>query len=113
VFAATRVRGGQRRLHAGLMVAGVAIELAVFSGFTFLMAPGPRRSALAALPFFKVHVTFAVAAFAGMAWQLASRAVPRWRRLHRQTGPYVVLVWCLALLTGIYNYLFLYVMRVT
>jgi uncharacterized membrane protein YozB (DUF420 family) len=36
--------------------------------------------------------------------------VPRLRPLHRLTGPSVVLVWCLALLTGIYNYIFLYVM---
>jgi len=111
VFAATRVRGGRRSLHARLMLASAVIELAVFSGFTFFLAPGPRRAALAALPFFKVHVAFAVAAFAGIAWQLASRAVPPWRRLHRQSGLYVVLVWCLALLTGIYNYVFLYVMR--
>ena len=111
LYAATRVRAGRRRLHGWLMTASVVIEIAVFTGFTFIMTPGPRRSALAALPFFKVHVAFAVAAFAGMGWQLASRAVPGWRRLHKQTGLYVVLVWCLALLTGIYNYVFLYVMH--
>ena len=111
VFAATRVRRGQLTLHAGVMIASVVVGLAVFTGFMFLMAPGPRRGALADLPFFKIHLTFAVAAFAGMAWQLSSRAVARLRPYHRQTGPYVVLVWCLALLTGIYNYVFLYVMH--
>jgi uncharacterized membrane protein YozB (DUF420 family) len=111
VFAATRVRSGRTSLHAGLMIAGVVIELAVFTGFMFLMAPGPRRGALTDLPFFKIHVTFATAAFAGMAWQLTSRGVARLRPYHRHAGPYVVLVWCLALLTGIYNYVFLYVMH--
>jgi uncharacterized membrane protein YozB (DUF420 family) len=110
-FAATRVRSRQLSLHAGLMTACVVIELAVFSAFMFFMAPGPRRSALTDLPFFKIHLAFAIAAFAGIAWQLASRAVARLRPYHRQTGPYVALVWCLALLTGIYNYVFLYVMR--
>jgi uncharacterized membrane protein YozB (DUF420 family) len=111
VFAATRVRRGQTSLHAGLMIASVAIELAVFTAFMFLMTPGGRRPTLLALPFFKIHLTFAVAAFAGMAWQLTSRAVARLRPYHRHAGPYVVLVWCLALLTGIYNYVFLYVMH--
>ena len=92
------------------MAVSVVVELAVFSAFMFQMAPGPRRAALVALPFFKIHVAFAVAAFAGIAWQLASRTAPRLRALHRASGPYVVLVWCLALLTGIYNYIFLYVM---
>jgi uncharacterized membrane protein YozB (DUF420 family) len=110
LFASTRVRAGRRTLHATLMLASVGIELAVFVSFRFLMTPGSRRPLLAALPFFKVHLAFAVAAFLGMAWQLASRAAPRLRALHRQTGPYVVLVWCLALLTGIYNYAFLYLM---
>ena len=110
LFAATRVRRGRLRLHAALMLASVAIELAVFVSFKFLMAPGTRRPLLTALPFFKVHVAFAVATFAGLACQLASRAAPRLRPWHRQTGPYVVLVWCLALLTGIYNYIFLYLM---
>ena len=113
VFAATRVRPRQLSLHAGLMIASVVIELAVFTAFMFLMTPGPRRDALTDLPFFKIHLTFAVAAFAGIAWQLASRAVARLRPFHRKTGPYVVLVWCLALLTGIYNYVFLYVMHTT
>jgi len=111
VFAATRVRRGQTSLHAGLMIASVVIELAVFTGFMFFMAPGPRRHTLTDLPFFKIHVTFAIAAFAGMAWQLTSRGVVRLRPYHRPAGPYVVLVWCLALLTGIYNYVFLYVLH--
>lgn len=111
VFAATRVRGGSRSLHAVLMIACVTIEILVFVAFMFLMAPGARRPALVDLPFFKIHLAFAIAAFAGIAWQLLSRAVARLRPYHRQSGPYVVLVWCLALLTGIYNYIFLYVMR--
>jgi uncharacterized membrane protein YozB (DUF420 family) len=111
VFAATRVRRGRTSLHAGLMIAAVVAELAVFTAFMFLMPPGARRPALVALPFFKIHLTFAIAAFAGMAWQLGSRAVARLRPYHRHSGPYVALVWCLALLTGIYNYVFLYVMH--
>jgi uncharacterized membrane protein YozB (DUF420 family) len=110
-FAATRVHRRQLSLHAGLMIASVVIELAVFSAFMFFMAPGPRRHALSDLPFFKIHLVFAIAAFAGIAWQVVSRTVARLRPLHRQAGPYVVLVWCLALLTGIYNYVFLYVMH--
>ena len=111
VFAALRVRRGRTSLHAGLMIAAVVIELAVFTAFMFMMTPGARRPDLLALPFFKIHLTFAIAAFAGIAWQLTSRAVARLRPYHRHTGPYVVLVWCLALLTGIYNYVFLYVMH--
>ncbi len=110
VLAATRARG-HPSLHAALMIACVVSELAVFTAFMFLMTPGPRRSALTDLPFFKIHLAFAIAAFAGIAWQLGSRAVARLRPYHRHTGPYVVLVWCLALLTGIYNYVFLYVMH--
>ena len=110
VFAATRPGRGRRRLHVTLMTVSVVIEVLVVVGFSFLMTPSPRRPALVALPFFRIHLAFAVAALAGIAWQLTSRAVPRWRRWHHATGPYVVLVWCLALLTGIYNYLFLYVM---
>jgi len=110
VFAATRPGRGRIRLHVTLMTVSVVIEVAVVAGFSFLMAPSPRRPALAALPFFKIHLTFAVTALAGMAWQLASRAVARLRPWHRLTGPYVVVVWCLALITGIYNYVFLYVM---
>jgi uncharacterized membrane protein YozB (DUF420 family) len=110
VFAATRARRGQIAVHVTLMSVSVVIEVTTVVGFSFLMAPSPRRAALTALPFFKIHLAFAIAALAGMAWQLTSRAVPRLRVLHRLTGPSVVLVWCLALLTGIYNYVFLYVM---
>jgi hypothetical protein len=91
------------------MVAWVVVELAVFVSFMFVMTPSPRRAELEAVPLFTVHLAFAVATFIGMTWQLASRAHPRLRPLHRHTGPYVVLVWCLALVTGIYNYVFLYV----
>lgn len=109
-FAAMRPRRGAITAHVTLMSVSAIIEIAVVIGFSFLMRPSPRRAALVALPFFKIHLAFAVAALAGLTWQLASRAVPRWRPLHRQTGPYVVLVWCLALVTGIYNYVFLYLM---
>ncbi len=109
VYAATRVRRGRARVHAGLMVAWVAIELAVFVSFMFVMDPSPRRAELQAVPLFTVHLAFAIATFAGIAWQLTSRLSARLRPLHRHTGPYVVLVWCLALVTGIYNYVFLYV----
>jgi uncharacterized membrane protein YozB (DUF420 family) len=74
------------------------------------MTPTPRRMALVQLPFFKIHLVFAIGSLVGIAWQLTSRTLPRLRPLHRASGPYVVLVWCLALLTGIYNYLFLYVL---
>jgi uncharacterized membrane protein YozB (DUF420 family) len=110
VYAATRVRRGRLRLHAALMIAWVTVELGVFISFMFLMQPSPRRPALMALPIFKIHLAFAVATLAGIAWQLASRAATALRPLHRHTGPYVALVWCLALLTGIFNYVFLYVM---
>ncbi len=110
IFAATRPGRGRIRLHVTLMAVSVVIEVLVVIGFSFLMIPSPRRPTLVALPFFKIHLAFAVAALAGIAWQLTSRAVPWLRPLHRHSGPYVVLVWCLALLTGIYNYLFLYVM---
>lgn len=110
VYAATRVRRGRIGAHAALMVTWVAVELAAFVSFGFLMDPSPRRPELQALPIFTIHLVFAVATLVGVAWQLGSRAIPRLRPLHRQTGPYVVLVWCLALLTGIYNYVFLYVL---
>ncbi len=110
ILAATRVRRAQIPLHVTLMTVSVVIEVAVVIGFSFLMTPGPRRPALIALPFFKIHLAFAVTTLAGIVWQLASRAAPRLRPLHRQTGPYVVLVWCLALISGLYNYVFLYVM---
>lgn len=110
LLAATRVRRGQIKVHMTLMLVSVVIELAAVVGFSFLMTPSPRRAALTALPFFKIHLAFAIATLVGIAWQLVSRTVPRLRPLHRHTGPYVLLVWCLALLTGIYNYVFLYVM---
>lgn len=110
VYAGTRVRRGRIAVHAGLMIAAVAVTLFVFVSFGFVAEPSPRRPALMALPLFKIHVAFALTALVGMAWQLTSRAVPKVRGLHRHTGPYVVLVWCLALLTGIYNFVFLYVM---
>ena len=110
-YAATRVRRGRLRLHAALMIAWVVIELGVFVSFAFLMQPSSRRPALAALPIFKIHLAFAIATLAGIAWQLTSRAVSTLRPLHHLTGPYVALVWCVALLTGIFNYVFLYVMR--
>lgn len=111
VVAATRVRRHQIPLHVTLMIVSVVIELTVFASFSFIATPSPRRAALMALPFFKIHLTFAIATLAGIGWQLTSRAVPRLRALHRHSGPYVVLVWCLALLTGVYNYVFLYVLR--
>ena len=111
VFAATRPRRGKLTLHAALMLASVSVELGIVLGFGLLEHPSPRRAALAALPIFKVHLAFAYSTLAGAAWQVSSRLVPRLRSLHRMTGPYVVLVWCLALLTGIYNYAFLYVIR--
>ncbi|MGH7671541.1 MAG: hypothetical protein ACREMC_01480 [Gemmatimonadales bacterium] len=110
VYAATRVRRGRVPLHAALMIAGVVLTVGVLVSFDFVVQPSPRRPALMALPLFKIHLAFALTALAGMAWQLTSRAVPKVRGLHRHTGPYVVLVWCLALLTGIYNFVFLYVM---
>lgn len=110
IYAATRVRRGRPRLHAGLMLAAVGVTVALVVTFAFVQSPSPRRPELMALPLFKIHLAFAFSALLGMAWQLTSRAVPRLRGLHRHTGPYVVLLWCLALVTGIYNFVFLYVM---
>jgi uncharacterized membrane protein YozB (DUF420 family) len=110
VFAATRARRGATRLHAGLMIAAVAVTVGLLVAFAFVRAPSLRRPALLALPIFKIHLAFAFSALLGMAWQLTSRAMPRLRALHRHTGPYIVLLWCLALVTGIYNFVFLYVM---
>jgi uncharacterized membrane protein YozB (DUF420 family) len=110
IYAATRVRRGQVRLHRTLMLSWVAVELLTFASFGFIEQPSPRRAALVALPIFKIHLAFAISTLAGVGWQLVSRALSRLRPAHRHTGPYVVLVWCLALLTGIYNYVFLYVM---
>ena len=110
VYAATRVRGGRIGLHRTLMLASVGIEIAALIGFGVIMEPGPRRADLTALPLYKIHLAFAFTALAGIAWQLTSRAVPRLRPFHRHGGPYVVLVWCLALVTGIYNFVFLYLL---
>jgi uncharacterized membrane protein YozB (DUF420 family) len=110
VVAALGPRRGAVSVHVTLMSVSAVIEIAIVTGFSFLMRPSPRRAALLALPFFKIHLAFAIATLVGLAWQFTSRAVPRWRPLHRHTGPYVVLLWCLALVTGIYNYIFLYVM---
>jgi uncharacterized membrane protein YozB (DUF420 family) len=110
VYAATRVRGGRVGLHRTLMLASVGIEIAALIGFGVIMEPGARRADLTALPLYKIHLAFAFTALAGIAWQLTSRAVPRLRPFHRHGGPYVIFVWCLALVTGIYNFVFLYVM---
>ena len=110
LYAATRIRAGQRTLHQALMIAAVTVEVAVVISFAFIDPTQPRRADLAALPFFKIHLLLAVTALAGIAWQLLSRGIPAWRRWHRHTGPYVILVWVLAALTGIYNYVFLYVL---
>lgn len=109
IYAATRIRRGQALRHAGLMATWVVLELLVMLAFSALLEPAPRRMQLVALPFFKMHVAFSVGTLVGIAWQLISRAVPAWRGWHARTGPYVVLVWCLALLSGIYNFAFLYV----
>ena len=110
VFAALRVARKQIPLHATLMIGAALITVGVLVSFGFVAEPSPRRPALRALPLFKMHLAFAFTALAGIAWQLTSRAVPRLRALHRHTGPYIVLVWCLALVSGIYNFVFLYVM---
>lgn len=109
VYAATRIRSGQALRHAGLMTGWVVLEILVMLAFGSLMDPTPRRMELIAQPLFKMHVAFSLATLVGLGWQLVSRTVPRWRPAHRHTGPYVVLVWCLALLSGIYNFVFLYV----
>jgi len=110
IYAATRPGRGKLLLHAGLMTTAVVLEIAVLLSFGALMTPSPRRMALLELPFFKVHLAFAIGSLVGIAWQLTSRTLPRLRPLHRTTGPYVILIWSLALLTGIYNYVFLYVL---
>ncbi len=88
IYGATRIRRGKIGLHVTLMSVSAVIEIAVVAGFSFLMVPSPRRAALVALPFFKIHLAFAVTALAGLAWQLTSRAVARLRPLHRHTGPF-------------------------
>ena len=110
VYAALRVGRGRIPLHAALMIGAALVTVGVLISFEFVAHPSPRRPALAAQPLFKIHLVFALTALAGIAWQVTSRAVPRLRSLHRHTGPYIVLVWCLALVTGIYNFVFLYVM---
>lgn len=110
VYAALRVARKQIPVHAALMIGAALITVGVLVSFGFVAEPSPRRPALRALPLFKVHLAFAFTALAGIAWQLTSRAVPRLRTLHRHTGPYIVLAWCLALVSGIYNFVFLYVM---
>ena len=110
VYAAMRVGRGKIPLHAALMIGAALVTVAVLVSFEFVVQPSARRPGLTALPLFKIHLAFAITALAGIAWQLTSRAVPRLRALHRHTGPYIVLVWCLALVTGIYNFVFLYVM---
>jgi uncharacterized membrane protein YozB (DUF420 family) len=110
VYAAMRVGRGKIPLHAALMIGAALVTVAVLVSFEFVVQPSARRPALTALPLFKIHLAFATTALTGIVWQLTSRAVPRLRALHRHTGPYIVLVWCLALVTGIYNFVFLYVM---
>ncbi len=110
VYAALRVGRGKIPLHAALMIAAAVVTVGVVISFGLVAEPSSRRPALRGLPLFKIHLAFAFTALAGIAWQLTSRAVPRLRALHRHTGPYIVLVWCLALVTGIYNFVFLYVM---
>jgi uncharacterized membrane protein YozB (DUF420 family) len=110
VYAALRVGRGRIPLHAALMIGAALVTVGVLVSFGFVTEPSPRRTLLLTLPLFKIHLAFAFTALAGIAWQFTSRAVPRLRPLHRHTGPYIVLVWCLALVTGIYNFVFLYVM---
>jgi len=110
VYAAMRVGRGRIPLHAALMIGAALVTVGVLVSFGFVTEPSTRRPALLALPLFKIHLAFAFTALAGIAWQLTSRAVPRLRALHRHSGPYIVLIWCLALVTGIYNFVFLYVM---
>ena len=110
VYAALRGGRGKIPLHAALMIGAALVTVGVLVSFGFVAEPSPRRPALLALPLFKIHVAFAFTALGGIAWQLISRAVPRLHGLHRHTGPYIVLIWCLALVTGIYNFIFLYVM---
>jgi uncharacterized membrane protein YozB (DUF420 family) len=110
VYAAAQVRRGRVGRHAVLLGAAACIELFVVLSFGRIASPHPRRALLEALPVFTIHLAFAYATLAGIAWQLGSRAVPRLRGLHRHTGPYVALVWVLALVTGIYNFVFIYLL---
>jgi len=108
VYAATRVRRGMITRHAAIMIAAVVVETGVLLGFGLLEQPSPRRALLAVQPLFRIHLALAYATLAGMTWQIGSRLVPALGRWHRRTGPFVVAVWCLALLTGIYNFVFIY-----
>jgi uncharacterized membrane protein YozB (DUF420 family) len=108
VYAATRVRRGAIARHAGLMLGAAAIEIGILVGFGALENPSPRRELLVAQPLFRIHLALAIGALVGMVWQVGSRLAPPLRRWHRRSGPVVVAVWCLALLTGIYNFVFLY-----
>src|SRR5205814_10310598 len=103
VYGATRIRRGRVALHVTLMSVSAVIEIAVVAGYSFLMVPSPRRAGLVALPFFKIHLAFAVTALAGLAWQLTSRAVARLRPLPSPTSPDVALAWELAVPPGVYN----------
>jgi len=107
VYAALRVSRGRIPLHAALMIGAALVTVGVLVSFGFVAEPSPRRPALRALPLFKLHLAVAFTALAGIAWQLTSRGVPRLRTLHRHTGAYIGLIWCLALFTGIFNFIFL------
>ena len=109
LYGASRVRAGSVPAHAAFMGLGAAIEVAVFISFGFVEDPSPRREALMATMVFKVHVALALGTLAGIGFQLGSRVMPPLRRLHPRAGPAVLAVWTLALWTGIYNFVFLYV----
>lgn len=108
IYAALQVRRGAVSRHMGIMLAALVIELAVLAAFGVIAEPSPRREALAVQPLFRIHLALAFGALAGMAWQVTSRLVPALRQAHGRTGPIVVALWCLALITGIYNFIFLY-----
>ncbi len=109
-YALTRARRGKTRLHARLMVVCIVFELAALFSFSLLEERSPKLPELQALWIFKVHLALAVATLVGIAWQVFSRFVFRLRSLHRRTGPWVAWVWCAALWTGIYNFVFLYLL---
>ncbi len=108
LYAATRVRRGAIARHAALMIVAVVVETGVLLGFGLLEQPSPRRALLAVQPLFRIHLALAYATLGGIVWQIGSRLAPPLRRWHRRTGPVVVAIWCLALLTGIYNFVFIY-----
>lgn len=110
VYGATRIGAGQKQRHQRLMIAWIVLEFLAILAFASASQATPRRAELVALPFFKIHLVFSIAALAGIVWQVVSRVVARWQPAHRLGGPYVVMVWCLALLTGIYNFVFVYVL---